>query len=125
MQMQKFGSKNNYIEQAMLTLPFTTVTASSADEEDYIPNFVEFDDDGNRRLRNLSKTYQAITNPRLYDIWFYVPATQPIKHIGITSSQAESFGYLVERYTGVYNGLYPDNLPADIRNQRLGDFASK
>lgn len=118
----------------MLNLPNIIVSGSSADDENYSPEFVEFDNQGNRRLSNnnarqagffpsgslgekLNKAITAMSNPRLHDIWFYIPAKQAVKHIGITSSQAELFGYRVERYTGVYNGLYADNLPNEIRNQ--------
>lgn len=128
--------RQNYGDSSldMIQLPYIIATASSADDEDYNPEFVEFDSNGNRRLSNnnanqagfypsgsigeqIGKSFTAMSNPRLHDIWFYVPATQPIKHVGITSSQPDLFGYRVERYTGVYNGLYSDNLPETIRNQ--------
>lgn len=115
----------------MIQLPYIIATA---DHEDYNPNFVEFDSNGNRRLSNnnanqagfypsgsigerIGKSITAMSNPRLHDIWFYVPATQPIKHVSLSSLQSDLFGYRVERYTGVYNGLYSDNLPETIRNQ--------
>lgn len=128
--------RQNYGDSSldMIQLPYIIATASSADDEDYNPKFVEFDSNGHRRLSNnnagqagffpsgglgeqIGKSFAAMSNPRLHDIWFYVPATQPIKHVGITSSQPDLFGYRVERYTGVYNGLYSDNVPEAIRNQ--------
>lgn len=129
-QRQNYGDSST----DMIQLPYIIATASSADDEDYNPEFVEFDSNGNRRLSNnnanqagfypsgsigerIGKSFTAMSNPRLHDIWFYVPATQPIKHVGITSSQPDLFGYRVERYTGVYNGLYSDNVPEAIRNQ--------
>lgn len=119
------------ITAEMIQLPNIIVSAHSDDEEDYQPKFVEFDTNGNRRLSNHNarqigiydrsgidfSSFAASKNPRIDDIWFYIPATQPIKHIGITSSQTELFGYHVERFTGTYNGVYSDNLPAELRQQ--------
>lgn len=107
----------------------THTIASNSDDSDYLPQFVEFDADGNRSLgADIAKKtevyqlnfstgdYKAFRNPRLYDIWFYLPTTLPIEQINISSSE-ELFGYRLERYTGVYNGFYPDNLPPALRTQ--------
>lgn len=121
--------KQTYHNTEVMMTAAPIISSKNSDESDYLPQFVEFDADGNRNLSadiaKKTEVYQlnfatgdfkVFRNPRLYDIWFYLPTTLPIEQINVSSSE-EFFGYRLEQYTGIYNGLYPDNLPPELRTQ--------